>query len=312
MTRRPTIAVVMPVYNAERWVAESLRSVLEQTDPPDEVIVVDDGSTDGSVAVIAGFGDRVRLIRQENRGVSGAFDRGIRAATSDYVAPFCADDLSVPERFARQRETLARHPEVDVAFGHLTFFEGKTGDYARPPFEGLVEPAAFLPEMYRLNLVGAPTVVLRRALYLRLGGYRQDIRVEDYEFWLRALSEGARFFYDPHPLAAHRVHATNNSGPSLANAELGLQIHRWYADRVGRRLAGQVLAMDQRVIARRLLEDGRPGEARRAYAASVRSWPSLRALAAALALSLPGGSRVGARRAAGSASAGDDARRRPA
>jgi glycosyltransferase involved in cell wall biosynthesis len=92
----PTISVVVPAYNEERYIAEALDAILAQTLAPLEVIVVDDGSTDGTAGVVGGYGDRVRLIGQENRGCPGAFDTGFREAKGDYVALCAADDVWDP------------------------------------------------------------------------------------------------------------------------------------------------------------------------------------------------------------------------
>src|SRR3954447_25406386 len=113
----PTISVVVPAYNEERYIAEALDAVLAQTRSPLEVIVVDDGSTDGTHEVVAGYGDTVRLIEQENRGCPGAFDTGFREARGEFVALCPADDVWEPHKLQWQQDALRAHPEVDVIFG---------------------------------------------------------------------------------------------------------------------------------------------------------------------------------------------------
>jgi glycosyltransferase involved in cell wall biosynthesis len=282
----PTISVAMPCYNGARWVAEALRSVLEQTEPPDEVIVVDDGSHDDTAAIVEGFGDRVTLIRQENRGPNAAWARAFRAAGGDYVAMCPQDDVWVAEKLEWQRAVLRLHPGVDVAFGHLRFFGATSGEFMRPPAEGPLDATALLPLMYEYCLVAAPTSLIRRTLYESLGGFRPD-GLEDYDFWLRALIAGAQFFYDGRVLANFRAHERNLSRPSLSHAELDYSTRIRFSRYVDDRLAQRVLARDQRVIARHQLQLGRPAAARDAYVKSYRHRPCARTAVAIAALALP-------------------------
>lgn len=116
----PRISVVIPVYNAEPYLAAAIDSVLEQTISDIELVVVDDGSTDASREVIAGFGDRVRAVHQDNAGPSAARNAGIRAAQGELVA-FCdADDIQLPHRIATHRRVLDLLPEVAVVGSDLS------------------------------------------------------------------------------------------------------------------------------------------------------------------------------------------------
>ena len=293
---RPSVSVVMPVYNGSEWVTEALRSVLEQSDPADEVIVVDDGSTDDSAEVVSAI-DGVTLIRQENRGAPQAYDRGVRASRSEYVA-FCpADDLWEPQKLEWQREVLRTHPQVDVACGHLRFFGTQSGDYRRPPGEGTLDVQTLFRVMYQGNVIAMPTTVVRRSLYEQLGGFRFDISIEDYEFWLRALTRNAQFFYDPRPLARWRAHTRNLSTPSLANLLLDYQIRREYRTAVDPDLAQRVLARDLRAVARGFLEVGEATQAHAAYKRAARLQPGARVGLGALALGTRTGRWVAVRRA---------------
>ncbi len=285
--RTPTIAVAIPAYNAERWIAATLESVLAQTDPPDEVIVVDDGSTDAT-AEIAGRFAAVRVLRQANMGAPAAYNRGFDEARSDYVAMLPADDLWRPRKIERQRATLAARPEIDVTFAHARMFGLIEEEYERPSGRGVLDWAEFAPEMYRVDLIPAPTAVVRRSLHVRLGRFREDLLAEDYEFWLRALEAGAIFHYDERCMLDYRRHEGNLSGRLLEIRELDHAIHERYAGLVDRRLARRVLSDDLRQIGRFHLDAGRLAEARRAYAASLRHRLSAKALVATAGLSLPG------------------------
>ncbi len=102
MTEHPLVSVVIPVFNGTNYLAEAIESVLEQTYPAIEIIVVDDGSTDGTWDLIQSFGDRVRGIRKPNGGVASAMNRGIREAAGRHIAWLSHDDLFLPEKLARQ------------------------------------------------------------------------------------------------------------------------------------------------------------------------------------------------------------------
>jgi glycosyltransferase involved in cell wall biosynthesis len=293
----PTISVVVPAYNEERYIAEALDAVLAQSLAPLEVIVVDDGSTDGTVGIVGRYGDRVRLIQQENSGCPGAFDTGFREAAGDFVALCPADDVWEPQKLEWQRGALAEHPEVDVVFGAATRFGLMTGDHARPTREGILEDAWFAQQMYPNNLIADPSAVIRRSLYLELGGY-EPLVGEDYEFWMRALAAGATFYFDPRIVVRLREHGGNLSYRALDIWETKHLIHARYAE----------LAADPELVRRTLAQDllmigycraalGRSGDARRSFRASLETRLSPVSLAAAMAMSVPGVARAVSRAA---------------
>jgi glycosyltransferase involved in cell wall biosynthesis len=284
----PTITVVVPAYNEERYIAEALDAVFAQTLAPLEVIVVDDGSTDCTVEIVRRFGDRVRLLQQENRGCPGAFDTGFREAEGDFVALCPADDIWEPRKLEWQREALAQHPEVDVVFGAAERFGLATGDHARPARDGMLDGAWFAQAMYPRNLIADPSAVVRRSLYLELGGY-EPLVGEDYEFWMRALAAGATFYFEPRLVVRLREHGGNLSYRALDIWETNHLIHERYAE----------LARDPELVRRTLAHDllmigycraalGRSGDARRSFRASLEKRLSPFSLAAAIAMSVPG------------------------
>ncbi|MCU0839480.1 MAG: glycosyltransferase, partial [Rhodospirillales bacterium] len=118
---RVTVAVVIPTYNRAHCVSEAIESVLAQTVPADEVIVVDDGSTDTTPEVLAGFGDRIIVIRQPNRGVSAARNAGIARATSEWITFLDSDDVWYPNRvFVLHRDVVKSECGVHVANFEVT------------------------------------------------------------------------------------------------------------------------------------------------------------------------------------------------
>jgi glycosyltransferase involved in cell wall biosynthesis len=231
----------------------------------------------------------VRVVRQPNGGPSAAYNRAFRESSGAYVAMCPSDDLWEPHKLELQRQVLAAHPEVDVAFGGARFFGLEERDYPRPAAAGILDPGSFLREMYRADLVAAPTAVVRRALFDRLGGFREDLACEDYEFWMRALRHGAVFFHDPRLVARLRQHGGNLSAQSVAMWEMNHQVHTLYARDIGdEALARRTLAHDLRTIGRSHLGLGDVPRARRAYRASLRQRPHPAAAAWSLLLSIPG------------------------
>jgi glycosyltransferase involved in cell wall biosynthesis len=288
----PTISVVVPAYNEERHIAEALDAVLAQTLTPLEVIVVDDGSTDRTAAVVEGYGERVLLVRQDNRGCPGAFDTGFREAKGDYVALCPADDIWEPQKLEWQREALAEHPEVDVAFGAARRFGLASGDHLRPAEPGVLDTERFAREMYSENLIADPSAVVRRSLYLERGGY-EPLVGEDYEFWMRALSAGATFYFDPRVVVHLREHGGNLSYRALDIWETKHLIHERYAELAGDpELVRRTLAHDLLMIGYCRAALGRSLDARRSFRASLGTRLSPLSLAAAMAMSVPGVARA--------------------
>lgn len=123
-----TVAVIIPTYNRAALVVQSLEAILNQTRPPDEIIVVDDGSPDNTSAVLAGYRDRIRYLRQDNAGRPSALNRGIEAVTADFLWIMDDDDIALPDALERHLQFLRTHRDVDFTYsGHYLF----KGD--RPP-----------------------------------------------------------------------------------------------------------------------------------------------------------------------------------
>lgn len=120
------ISVVIPAFNAEATIAETLDSVMAQTRPADEVVIVDDGSSDATVEVASAHCCRVRVIRQKNAGAAAALNRAIAHCQGEFIAPLDADDLWTPEKLALQEAALTSPDGAAIAFGHMEAFECPT------------------------------------------------------------------------------------------------------------------------------------------------------------------------------------------
>jgi glycosyltransferase involved in cell wall biosynthesis len=206
------LAVIITNHNYENFVGEAITSVLAQNDPPAEIIVVDDGSTDNSREVIAGFGDKVHAIYQENQGVAAARNNGIRAARQPFIICLDADDRLNNEYVGVVRHALASDRSLGVAYTGLVIItdDGHEQAAAWPPEFGWEGQAT--PHIPPSNCVPC-AAAFRKSMWERSGGYRQVYAPgEDAEFWTRGLSVGfnARLITNA-PLFEYRVHKRSAS-----------------------------------------------------------------------------------------------------
>jgi glycosyltransferase involved in cell wall biosynthesis len=179
------VSVVIPAYNYGHFVAEAVDSALAQTYANREVIVVDDGSTDDTRKRLAAYGDRVRYLYQENRGLAAARNAGIRAARGEYVALLDADDVWHPQKLELQMAYLAAHPEVGLLGAERT--------KERPPrwpavdrAAGLAARVVTLEQLVVCSRFGPSSVVIARRCFEAVGHFDPALRsVEDRHMWVR-------------------------------------------------------------------------------------------------------------------------------
>lgn len=208
--RDDLISVLLPVHNGLRHLPSALRSVLGQTHRNLEVLVIDDGSTDGSGEWVSRVGDpRIRLIRhREPLGVARALNAGLAAASGPWVARMDADDISLPRRFAKQVKYLREHPEVVAVGTRIRYFGGPLGMIDVRPDTASVCTASLV---FGTPLVH-PSVMMRRAA-LTSGNlqYRAEFsRSEDYDLWVR-LAETGQLANLPEVLLRYRLHGQSVS-----------------------------------------------------------------------------------------------------
>lgn len=212
----PLVSVVIPAYNHEAFVGEAIRSVLSQTYPRLELIVINDGSTDGTGAIIRDLvretGNSFQFVDKEHEGLVPTLNRGLSLAAGKYFAQFGSDDVLLPDSVARQVEMLESNPKLGLVCGDACYLEGREkstrrmlGRRARKYFGR--------DDMYRElilhNCIINLTVMYRKDILLRVGGFDENIPYfEDWDAVLR-VAESNPIDYIDAPLGFYRLHSTN-------------------------------------------------------------------------------------------------------
>lgn len=215
-----SISVVIPAYNSSKFIAQTLQSVLGQTFPATEILVIDDGSTDDTATIAERFGPPVRVIRRPNARQAASRNFGVAEATGEWVAFVDADDIWEPNKLERQMGELEVHPDADVCYTARTEMlqighEARLGKRLPAPTpqelrECLLEKTGFLPS----------TVMIRRSVFLKMKGF--DTRftiVEDWDFWLRLLHAGVKFVGCEEALVRYRIHPASVSHRAMVMLE---------------------------------------------------------------------------------------------
>lgn len=272
-----SVCAVIPAFNAEAYIGPAIDSVLSQSVPVSEIIVVDDGSKDGTCAVVEKYGSRVRLLRQKNQGPSAARNLGVNESATDFVAFLDADDMWHPEKIERQLEMLTGSPGAVLCYTGLLNFSDVEG-WERPtkPL-----PLAELRKELRLRnpRIVPSSVLVPREAFLKTGGFDKALKgSEDWDFAIAMLELG-KFCVVEDPLTLYR----SNSAGLSADPEWMFQETQKMLDR---RLLHGLNAPARWVWRRRILSFhaytaalnaralNRTDRERYWMAYSVRTWPS--------------------------------------
>lgn len=205
-----SVSVLMPVFNAADHVEAAVRSILVQTMSDLELVIVDDGSTDASPAILERLADedrRIRLLRQPNGGIVSALNLGLAHCRGICIARMDADDIAMPERLAHQWAAFQADPDLVLCGSAVTQFEGRHETLQFP-----LTDAACRAFLLTWSCFAHPAVMMRREVLLRSGlRYEDDFRhAEDYQLW-SALAAWGRLRNLPEPLLRYRVHAAQIS-----------------------------------------------------------------------------------------------------
>jgi glycosyltransferase involved in cell wall biosynthesis len=200
----PSVSVLMPAFNAERYLPEAIESVLAQSQEPFELIVLDDGSSDGTGEAASAFGDSIRYQRQENEGIGPARNRCIELARGDYVAFLDADDRWEPRKLERQLAAMRSGSRPDLVFGHVRQFVSP--ELPAEARTRIACPTEAQPG-YLLSAMLAP-----RAVFDRVGPFATDLHVGEFVDWMaRARDLGLRELMLDATVLWRRLHDNNQS-----------------------------------------------------------------------------------------------------
>jgi glycosyltransferase involved in cell wall biosynthesis len=241
----PRVSVIIPIYNGAATIERALKSVFEQTFTDFEIVVVDDGSTDETPSVLAKFGDRIRMIRQGNRGFPGARNAGVAASRGDLIALIDHDDQWLPRKLELTVAALDTDPGAALVYSDLIVVN-EAGEESRiSPIGSDTAHAPTMDEMLsRIWPIMPSTVVMRRAAFEGAGGFGESLH-EDLDFWLLMREQGD-FIYLPDKLVRFTFGQlypkvlNRDIGPKpivdLIRARYGSRADRWVEDFIQHRV----------------------------------------------------------------------------
>jgi len=246
----PKVSVIMPAYNAEKYIAASIESVCEQSFPDWELIVIDDGSQDSTRSIVQRFtanDPRIKYIFQENGGQARARNTGIMHSQGELIAFLDSDDLWMREKLELQ-VALLEAQEVDLVFSGGFIFNDDDTTQETQSFEivsGRLEGAELLNQLYLNNLLPNLSVIVQRQVVIRAGLLDED-RIyqnsEDYDLWLTLAQQGAVFYGMPEMLVRYRRHPDSMTSEKNRVHSMQAEVNVLEKHRSDSRLASEVVA----------------------------------------------------------------------
>jgi len=224
------VSVIIPVYNGERFLREAIASARRQSIAAIEIVIVDDGSTDGTAAIAETLGRDVRLIRQPHSGVTVSRNRGIAAAQGAFIAFLDCDDIWTDDKLALQVPMLREHPDIQIALGHTRRM------WISPARDGAASGVCLTEPELQLHLGAA---LIRRPIFESVGAFDESLsHTEDWDWFMRVRERGLVVVVHPEVTLLYRRHGGNmtNDGPQ-ARAAMVRTMHRSIARRRSKRIS---------------------------------------------------------------------------
>jgi glycosyltransferase involved in cell wall biosynthesis len=199
-----TVSVIIPCFNAAPFLAAAIDSIIQQPAEASQIIVVDDGSSDESAVIAKSFGSRVKLLRQQNSGISAARNAGLGLATAELLAFLDADDLWTRDSLAARLAVLADSPGTDCVFGEVEQFLN--------PDLGAARRARLAVDLRRQPMRHPGTMLIRRRAFDRVGPFNEDLEVGEMVEWIgRAEAAGITMHSTGELVMRRRIHESNHS-----------------------------------------------------------------------------------------------------
>ena len=285
--KQSTVSAVIPVYNNGPYIAAAVESVLSQTLGPTEIIVVDDGSTDETAAVLKSFGDKIKYVYQANGGEPAGRNRGLREATGEYIAFLDGDDLWLPNKLELQMDYFRQHPNCALVYSDMSTFDesGVVDASVKERFQMTLPSGRIFAALFMRPLFGSGSVVFRRECANTVGYFDQDLLVgSDYEMWLRMARHFDLGGIDQ-PLLKYRFHesmATRGIGLKMCKgvpwevAVLNKILRRYpeAIDELGRFAVRRRLSRPYAGLATAKFRRSHPKEARPLLRKAIDHWPT--------------------------------------
>ncbi len=261
----PLVSVVIPVYNAQDVIGETIESVLAQTWTDREIVVVDDGSSDASGEIVRSFGAQVRYVRQENGGVARARNRGIAESAGEYIALLDHDDLWHPQKLERQVTVLDGRPEVGMVITDVAHLarDGKPMGIVGAGYN----PSETFARLFVRGYVPTPSAaMIRRSVFETVGGFDErfpSAGLDDHELWTR-IAARYEIASIPEPLTYHRNREIKPAQIALGHRPLLLStlLERFGHDPVRRRYLLRERARYLADLGKQLVREGHRREGR--------------------------------------------------
>src|SRR5271165_3851874 len=281
------VTALIPTYNCERYICDAVDSVLAQTYPVHEVIVVDDGSTDNTREVLASYGNRIRYIPQVNAGPPAARNNGMAHATGDLIALLDSDDLWTPEKLGKQMNFLEQHPDCGLVYTDMKTFD-ETGiiEESVKISRNLTLPSGrIFPQLFAETLFQTSAVLIRKSCIDAVGGFDTSLRMgDDYEFFLR-IARHYELGYVDEPLVLYRQHPTQGTrtwGKQLQGGvpweflvlKTIVDAHPAMIAELGKAQVNRRLSKPYFTLAYACLAEGDHENARRLLHGALHYWPS--------------------------------------
>jgi glycosyltransferase involved in cell wall biosynthesis len=273
------LSVIIPAYNIEKFILPAVRSALSQEFGSMEVIVVDDGSTDSTAETVSSISDdRLRLIRQANRGLAGARNTGIRNSRGKYIAFLDGDDVWFPHKIQKQVELMESEADLGFTYTYSAYINERGEPSGQLWITSVSAPS--YPDLIKRNHVMASSVVVRKDCFSQAGLFNENLRAcEDQELWVRILYKTKyKGRLVPEVLTGYRVRTdslTMNFTHQLHNAEKLLEIFAEYIPELTLGLKQRSLAEAYRIASRKALSEGQLQVADQLMRQSLRLCPSI-------------------------------------